>query len=94
MCLHFHLDSTGGALQPCTLEADAPQQQSVGSRPQGMQQQRQRQRQYSVEESTIQLGGMVRKGVGGTCPLRQVSLMRAEEAGCVWIMQWCLCFCS
>lgn len=26
--------------------------------------------QYSIEQSNVQLGVMVRKGVGGTCPLR------------------------
>ena len=71
MCLHFHLDSTGGALHPCTLAAEAPQQQSVAGSPSGTQQQQQR--QYSVEESNVQLGVMVRKGVGGTCPLRQAA---------------------
>lgn len=59
MCLHYHLDAHG-RLHPCSVGSDG----SVGVPAASVQP------PYSIEQSNVQLGVMVRKGVGGTCPLR------------------------
>lgn len=58
ICLHYHLDQQGQLHPVSTTPA------SAGSNGTAV--------RYSVEQSNVQLGVMVRKGVGGTCPLRQV----------------------
>ncbi len=66
ICLHFHLDRQGRLHTISTQRQPAGGTSSTGitsSTPGPA-------RQYNVEESNVQLGVMVRKGVGGTCPLR------------------------
>jgi hypothetical protein len=69
ICLHFHLDQHGQLHPVAAVEASRSSSSgalgggSSGTDGSGG-------RQYSVEQSNVQLGVMVRKGVGGTCPLR------------------------
>lgn len=63
VCLHYHLDSQG-TLHPVDISPTA----STGNCCNGCTAER-----HTVEQSNVQLGMMVRKGVGGTCPLRQAS---------------------
>ncbi|KAI3425137.1 hypothetical protein D9Q98_008908 [Chlorella vulgaris] len=60
VCLHYHLDSQG-TLHPVDISPTA----STGNCCNGCTAER-----HTVEQSNVQLGMMVRKGVGGTCPLR------------------------
>lgn len=67
VCLHYHLDAHG-RLHPCSAGSDG-MGGSVGNALGGVPAAAVHQ-QYSIEQSNVQLGVMVRKGVGGTCPLR------------------------
>lgn len=78
MCLHYHLDAHG-RLHPCSMNS-AGMSHSGSSASGGAARQQQEQQQYGIEQSNMQLGVMVRKGVGGTCPLRWVWDSRRQLA--------------
>ena len=87
VCLHFHLDDQG-QLHPCTT-APAANNAHGGSSGEAEAQ------RFTVEQSNVQLGVMVRKGVGGTCPLRcdgppavPPCMIRASAAGRVCAAAW------
>ena len=75
ICLHFHLDQHGQLHPVAAVEASSSSGgAAAGSAGSGGGSRSSSTdgggRQYSLEQSNVQLGVMVRKGVGGTCPLR------------------------
>ena len=81
LCLHYCLD-TNGSLHACTglgngeagrqhaaKELDLAAAEAV-HHPAAQQQHHQRQPLFGIEDSNVQFGIMLRKGVGGTCTLR------------------------
>ena len=64
VCLHYWMDPRTGAVHPCAAAAADAGSEAAAAGAEG------RTRAYSIRESNLQVGVMVRKGVGGTCPLR------------------------
>lgn len=94
-CLHFYLDASG-RLHSCTATdgtggggggdaagaAAGCSSGAAGSGGSG-----EARPYFTVEQSNVQLGVMVRKGVGGTCPLRWVA-PAGRWAGARWGGGW------
>lgn len=78
MCLHYHLDGRG-RLHPCSKAGAGMGSSSSSAAGGAADQQQAKERQYGIEQSNVQLGVMVRKGVGGTCPLRYLAVWQVTN---------------